>query len=99
VQFLTLFASYPSRDRLPVRARTQIGEGANVASAFPSRDRKGANAARLFRAATVRERTRLGVGSPPNFILNVSDLQRIQFGLVGRTYTQEPNQTDPADCP
>ena len=41
----------------------------------------------------------LGEGSPPNFILNVSDLQRILFGLAGQQYTDTPNQLDPADCP
>jgi probable HAF family extracellular repeat protein len=41
----------------------------------------------------------LGEGSPPNFILNVSDLQRILFGFEGQEYTDAPNQLDPADCP
>jgi hypothetical protein len=41
----------------------------------------------------------LGEGSPPNFILNVSDLQRILFGIEGLTYTATPEQLDPADCP
>jgi hypothetical protein len=41
----------------------------------------------------------LGEGSPPNFILNVSDLQRILFGLAGLRYTDTPNQLDPGDCP
>jgi len=40
-----------------------------------------------------------GEGSPPNFILNVSDLQRILFGFEGREYTDTPQQIDPADCP
>jgi len=38
-------------------------------------------------------------GSPPNGILNVSDLQRILFGFAGQTYTQTPQQLDPANCP
>ena len=28
----------------------------------------------------------IGVGGPPNYILNVSDLQRILFGLAGQRY-------------
>jgi hypothetical protein len=38
-------------------------------------------------------------GSPPNFILNVSDLQRILFGIEGFTYTTTPGQLNPEDCP
>ncbi|UCE59197.1 MAG: hypothetical protein JSU63_17355 [Phycisphaerales bacterium] len=41
----------------------------------------------------------LGYGCPPNFILNVSDLQRILFGLEGQEYTDTAYQLDPADCP
>ncbi len=41
----------------------------------------------------------LGDGSPPNFILNISDLQRIKFGFQGLQYTDTPAQLDPADCP
>ena len=40
-----------------------------------------------------------GDGSPPDLILNVSDLQRIKFGFMGLTYTETPEQLDPADCP
>ena len=36
--------------------------------------------------------------NPPETIV-LSDLQRIQFGQAGQTYTQEPNQLNPADCP
>ncbi|MHC4695395.1 MAG: M28 family metallopeptidase [Planctomycetota bacterium] len=38
-------------------------------------------------------------GSPPNFILNVSDLQRILFGIEGLTYTATPGQLEPMYCP
>ncbi len=41
----------------------------------------------------------LGDGSPPNFILNISDLQRIKFGFQGTRYADTPDQLDPADCP
>ncbi|MFQ5591743.1 MAG: M6 family metalloprotease domain-containing protein [Phycisphaerae bacterium] len=41
----------------------------------------------------------LGDGTPPNFILNVSDLQRIKFGFEGREYVATPGQLNPADCP
>ncbi|MFQ5591170.1 MAG: hypothetical protein ACE5HE_08420 [Phycisphaerae bacterium] len=41
----------------------------------------------------------LGVGSPPNFILNVSDVQRIKFGFEGTAYTDTPEQLNPMDCP
>jgi len=41
----------------------------------------------------------LGDGSPPNFLTNVSDLQRIKFGFEGQPYAQSPDQLDPADCP
>ncbi len=41
----------------------------------------------------------IGVGNPPNFLLNVSDLQRILFGFDGQTYTDSPEHRDPADCP
>jgi len=63
VWFLTLFASYPSRD-LPFPSRDR--EGANVASAFPSRDRKGANVASAFPSRErlpVRARTQTGKGA------------------------------------
>ncbi|UCE58772.1 MAG: hypothetical protein JSU63_15165 [Phycisphaerales bacterium] len=40
-----------------------------------------------------------GTGVPPNFILNVSDLQRILFGLEGQMYTDSTDQLDPANCP
>ncbi|UCE61414.1 MAG: hypothetical protein JSU63_06630 [Phycisphaerales bacterium] len=41
----------------------------------------------------------LGAGSPPDYILNVSDLQRILLGLEGLMYTDISGQLDPADCP
>ncbi|UCE60897.1 MAG: matrixin family metalloprotease [Phycisphaerales bacterium] len=41
----------------------------------------------------------LGDGAPPNYVLNVSDLQRILFGLEGEQYSDSPDQLDPADCP
>jgi hypothetical protein len=40
-----------------------------------------------------------GVGYPPDFLLNVSDLQRVLFGLAGQTYTDSPGQLTPGDCP
>jgi hypothetical protein len=40
----------------------------------------------------------LGAGSPPNYILNVSDLQQILFGLLGRPWTQSPANLQPGDC-
>jgi hypothetical protein len=41
-----------------------------------------------------------GPGSPPNFILNVSDVQQIKFALEGRTFlASNPDHMDPADCP
>ena len=41
----------------------------------------------------------MGAGSPPNCLVNVSDLQRILFGFVGQKYTDSPSHMDPADCP
>ncbi len=41
----------------------------------------------------------LGDGSPPNFILNVSDLGRILFGFAGKEYADTPGQVNPEDCP
>ena len=38
-------------------------------------------------------------GSLPNFVLNVSDLQRTKFGFQGQEWTDTPDQLDPADCP
>ncbi|UCE59697.1 MAG: hypothetical protein JSU63_19925 [Phycisphaerales bacterium] len=41
----------------------------------------------------------LSAGAVPNYILNVSDLQRILFGLEGQEYTDASDQFNPADCP
>jgi hypothetical protein len=41
----------------------------------------------------------LGDGVPPNFILNVSDLQRILWGIDGQQYLDAPEHLDPAHCP
>ncbi|UCE58773.1 MAG: S8 family serine peptidase [Phycisphaerales bacterium] len=41
----------------------------------------------------------IGLGSPPNFILNVSDLQCILFGLEGQAYADGPSHYNPANCP
>ncbi|MFQ5590414.1 MAG: S8 family serine peptidase [Phycisphaerae bacterium] len=41
----------------------------------------------------------LGSGMPPNFLVNVSDLQNILFGFQGQLYTDVPEHLDPADCP
>ena len=41
----------------------------------------------------------LGLGSPPDLILNVSDLQRILFRIDGLSYTETPEQLALADCP
>jgi len=41
----------------------------------------------------------LGAGSPPDFILDVSELQRIKFGFLGQIFTDVPEQLDPEDCP
>jgi hypothetical protein len=41
----------------------------------------------------------LDSGNAPNYIPNVSDLQRILFAFEGRMYTQTPQQLDPGDCP
>ncbi|UCE59028.1 MAG: M28 family peptidase [Phycisphaerales bacterium] len=38
-------------------------------------------------------------GTVPNYTLNVSDLQRILFGLEGQEFTDSPDQLDPFDCP
>jgi len=35
----------------------------------------------------------------PQGILNVSDLSRIKFGFIGKTYTETPGQVAPGDCP
>ncbi len=42
----------------------------------------------------------LGIGSPPNFLANVSDLQQILKGDQGLTFLDaHPDNRDPADCP
>jgi hypothetical protein len=41
----------------------------------------------------------LGDGSPPNFILNVSDLQRILWGIAGQQYLDSLEHLNPADYP
>ncbi|UCE61485.1 MAG: hypothetical protein JSU63_06995, partial [Phycisphaerales bacterium] len=42
----------------------------------------------------------LGTGSPPNAIMNVSDLQQILKGDVGLTYLESnPDNRNPSDCP
>ncbi|UCE61193.1 MAG: hypothetical protein JSU63_05475, partial [Phycisphaerales bacterium] len=40
----------------------------------------------------------LEYGAAPNFIVNISDLQRILFGNEGKTFTGTPDQKDPCDC-
>jgi len=35
----------------------------------------------------------------PQGILNVSDLSRIKFGFIGKTYVETPGQMAPGDCP
>ncbi len=41
----------------------------------------------------------VGDGSPPDFVLNVSDLHRILFGFQGQRYGDAPDHMNPADCP
>jgi M6 family metalloprotease-like protein len=41
----------------------------------------------------------LGNGNPPQYILNVSDLQQILFGHLGSPWTQSPGNLQPGDCP
>ncbi|UCE59411.1 MAG: hypothetical protein JSU63_18455 [Phycisphaerales bacterium] len=41
----------------------------------------------------------LGEGCVPNFILNISDLQLILFGLEGECYTDSPQNKIPSGCP
>jgi len=42
----------------------------------------------------------LGPGSPPNFILNVADVQQLKFALQGATFLgSNPEHMNPADCP
>ncbi|UCE59406.1 MAG: VCBS repeat-containing protein [Phycisphaerales bacterium] len=41
----------------------------------------------------------LDAGAAPNYLLNVSDLQRILFGLEGQQYVDAPDQLNPANCP
>jgi hypothetical protein len=41
----------------------------------------------------------LGDGVPPNLILNVSDLQRILWGIDGQQYLDAPEHLNPVDCP
>jgi len=38
-------------------------------------------------------------GTPPNSIINVSDLQRIILGVQGSTWMAIPDHLNPADCP
>jgi len=40
-----------------------------------------------------------GYGNPPNYILNVSDLQYIKFGLQGKKWTDTPGNLNPGSCP
>ena len=39
-----------------------------------------------------------GSGNPPNYILNVSDLTQILFGLLGHPWTRDPGNLHPGDC-
>jgi len=42
----------------------------------------------------------LGIGSPPNFIPNVSDVQQILKGAKGLTFLESnPDNRNPSDCP
>ncbi|MFQ5590895.1 MAG: S8 family serine peptidase [Phycisphaerae bacterium] len=41
----------------------------------------------------------LGLGSAPNSIINVADVQRVLFGFAGTAYAEVPEQLDPGDCP
>ena len=42
----------------------------------------------------------LGVGTPPNYLSNVSDLQMMLKGNLGLTYLDShTDNRDPADCP
>ncbi len=45
--------------------------------------------------------TGLGSGAPPNFLINVSDLQQILKGLAGETYLESNAgmNMNPSDCP
>ena len=41
----------------------------------------------------------LGYGSPPQYILNVSDLSQIMFGYNGNPWTQDTSNLQPGECP
>ena len=41
----------------------------------------------------------LGDGQPPQYILNVSDLGQIKKGFVGDTWTGDPGNMNPGECP
>jgi hypothetical protein len=41
----------------------------------------------------------LETGSRPNYILNVSDLQQVSFGLFAHPWTQDPGNLQPGQCP
>jgi len=41
----------------------------------------------------------IGSGNPPNYILNISDLTQILFGLLGHPWTRDPGNMDPGECP
>ena len=41
----------------------------------------------------------LGDGVPPNFLLNVADLQRVLWGIGGQQYLDSPEHLSPFDCP
>ncbi len=37
-------------------------------------------------------------GSPPDYIINISEVQRTKFGFIGQTYAENPGYEDPGDC-
>jgi hypothetical protein len=41
----------------------------------------------------------LGPGSLPNYVLNVSDLQQVMFGLLSHPWSQYPGNLQPGQCP
>ena len=43
--------------------------------------------------------TGLGAGNPPQFIINVADLQVIRFGITGKTWVDFGGNLNPAACP
>ena len=98
------FAGYGDVAEAPIAGQYQppgqignvvdIGCYVNTVQNYPS-----ASPSRVWAHKTWPDLAGLGVGSPPNYILNAADLQAITQGLQDAKWLDNPGHTYPADCP